>query len=366
MAIGRTQILSGMRRAALALVICLAGGSPVFAQDAGTNTPPELRDFRLDPPPPAPTPEPIVPTPVPNQQSTDTPPITATPPRRSIPPVQQRTRPPAQSTRVNEPSTEPAVGASPVAQEQATDLPISPVVPMPPDPLPERSTPTGFIAQQLGMAALLSLVFASVGLLLWRRRRQGRQGPETITAKPAPRPRAKPPAIEPVAPKPSAAPTLHHITMAFVPLSATVSVKSLMLNGELQITNHSSDPADHLSLRAGLVSASKQQKDAMDHFFAQPQTMSSSPIISVKSGAHISLNLELSIALDEMQTFMVDGRSLIVPIVVAHLSDVSGEVARVTCIVGREASPPQPKMGPLRLDQGPRGFDRLGQRGLVS
>lgn len=154
--------------------------------------------------------------------------------------------------------------------------------------------------------------------------------------------------------------------MAFVPLSATVSVKSLMLNGELQITNHSSDPADHLSLRAGLVSASKQQKDAMDHFFAQPQTMSSSPIISVKSGAHISLNLELSIALDEMQTFMVDGRSLIVPIVVAHLSDVSGEVARVTCIVGREASPPQPKMGPLRLDQGPRSFDRLGQRGLVS
>ena len=107
-------------------------------------------------------------------------------------------------------------------------------------------------------------------------------------------------------------------------------------------------------------------KNAIDHFFAQPQAMSSSPIISVKPGEQIGLNLELSIALDEMQTFVVDGRSLLVPILVASLSDASGELARVTCMVGREATPPQPKMGPLRLDQGPRSFDRLGQRALVS
>jgi hypothetical protein len=35
-------------------------------------------------------------------------------------------------------------------------------------------------------------------------------------------------------------------------------------------------------------------------------------------------------------------------------------------MVGREANPPQPKMGPFRLDLGPRRFASLGQRPLFA
>jgi hypothetical protein len=360
------KIANGMRLTAVALVMCVAGGVPAFAQDAGTDTPPELRDFRLDPPP-APTPEPVVPAPAPRQEPTDTPPATATPTARSTPPRVNQTYPqPVQNAPVDEPPAEPVVEASSVVPTPPTDTTESPVAPLPTDARPEPSGATGFSAVQLGVAALLSLVFVSIGLLIWRRRRRRPDAPEVTNARPNPAPRATPPAIERVGPKPPAAHASSQITMAFVPRNASVSVKSLMMKGELQITNKGSDSVDHLSLRAGLISASKQQQDAIDHFFAQPQAITSSPIVSVKPGDQIGLNLELSIALDEMQTFIVDGKSLLVPILVASLSDTRGEVARITCMVGREATPPQPKMGPLRLDQGPRSFDRLGQRALVS
>ncbi|MFN3452802.1 MAG: hypothetical protein ACK4ZE_11665 [Sphingorhabdus sp.] len=355
-----------MRLTAVAFSLCVAGALPVLAQDAGTDTPPELRDFRLDAPP-APTPEPVVPAPVPSQEPPDTPRATAAPPARSTPPpVNQPSRQPNQNAPSEEPSAEPVVEASQVVQTPPTDTTESPASPLPADATPEPSATTGFSTAQLGIATLLSLIILSVGLLIWRRRSERPRAPEKTGSRPTLTARATPPATEPAAPKPPTAPAPSKISMAFVPRNAMVSVKSLTLKGELQITNSGNSSAEHLSLRVGLVSASKQQKDAINHFFAQPQAVTSSPIVFVNSGDQIGLNLELSIALDEMQTFVVDGKSLLVPILVASLSDASGELARVTCMVGREATPPQPKMGPLRLDQGPRSFDRLGQRALVS
>jgi hypothetical protein len=38
------------------------------------------------------------------------------------------------------------------------------------------------------------------------------------------------------------------------------------------------------------------------------------------------------------------------------------DVAKLACLIGREANPPKPKMAPLRLDLGPRSFTPLGQR----
>lgn len=365
MALRETRISIGFRRFAVALALSVAGGAPAFAQDAGIETPPELRDFRLDPPPREATPEPVAPAPVPKQEATEAPRPTAPPPTRSAPPVNPPSPEPVQRAPIAEPPAEPVVKAAPVA-EQPADTTESPVAPLPADAPPEPSDATGFSAAQLSIAALLSLIILSVGLLLWRRHSQRPRTAEATRAMPRPTVRAIPQATEPVAPTLPAELAPSTITMAFVPRNATVSVKSLMMKGELQITNNGSTSAEHLSLRVGLVSASKQQKDAIDHFFAQPSAVTTSPIVSVNPGDQIGLNLELSIGLDEMQTFIVDGKSLLVPILVASLSDASGEVARVTCMVGREATPPQPKMGPLRLDQGPRSFDRLGQRALFS
>ncbi|MFN3453204.1 MAG: hypothetical protein ACK4ZE_13705, partial [Sphingorhabdus sp.] len=73
----------------------------------------------------------------------------------------------------------------------------------------------------------------------------------------------------------------------------------------------------------------------------------------------------------EMQAFSLQHKTLIAPILLAKIVRLAPdatvqEIARLVCMIGRESVPPQPKMGPLRLDQGPRSFDRLGQRALLS
>jgi hypothetical protein len=62
---------------------------------------------------------------------------------------------------------------------------------------------------------------------------------------------------------------------------------------------------------------------------------------------------------------------LMVPIILATLQyRVDGQPnplrAEMAHMIGREANPPKPKMGPLRLDLGPRSFAPLGTRPLYT
>lgn len=159
--------------------------------------------------------------------------------------------------------------------------------------------------------------------------------------------------------------------MAFVPENAVVSFSSLTIKGQLQIHNSSEAAANGLALSAVLISASNDQKTAIDLFFANSGSSASTPIVPMKPGENMSLPLQLGVALSQMQTFSLQNKTLLAPILVAKLVRLSPdgtvqEVARLVCMIGRESTPPQPKMGPLRLDQGPRSFDRLGQRALLS
>ena len=134
----------------------------------------------------------------------------------------------------------------------------------------------------------------------------------------------------------------------------------------MQIANESKVPAKNMELHAVLLSASERQQEAMASFFDDPTQIAPNALGEAKPGERLALSLELSVSLSEMQSFPLADLRLLVPILVANLSysgaDGRKEEARLACMIGREAKPPKPKMGPLRLDQGPRSFAPLGQR----
>lgn len=157
--------------------------------------------------------------------------------------------------------------------------------------------------------------------------------------------------------------------MTFVPENAVISLANLVVRGELQVVNQGPDIIPALTLRALLIAASTRQQQAIDGFFADAHQIPPSPVGALHPGERIGLMLELSVPLHEMEAFVLGDKRLLVPILLAHLScdDAAPEhEARLVTMIGREANPPTAKMGPLRLDLGPRNFGQLGQRPLLA
>lgn len=354
------------------------------AQDV-VSTPPELRDFRLDAPPPSPASESEKPAPSPAPQQ-DTPEI------QNPPTPQATTASPAAKAGVPAPTVQssergsqaPAVELLPQSNSQP------PVIAPPSDsevpaqtvfPAPKRADETALsgnispIDIAAGVALLLAMIVAT--WLIWRRRQRSSSAPaekhnrRTIPTKPVTALPPKRPALSPHLPKVSLSPRLA-MTMHFVPTRAVVSFSSLTIEGQLQISNFDIEAADHLVLHTILISASHVQQQAINSFFAHPEQFSPlTPIAPVGPGETVASALKLAIALSAMQTFSLQDKTLSAPILVARLARMSGdgppqETARMVSMIGREADPPQAKMGPLRLDQGPRSFSHLGQRALVA
>lgn len=357
-----------------ALLLAIGGASDSHAQDAVQNTPPELRDFRLDPPPRETTPEPEAPEAVtppatqPTVEPTPAPVIRQPSPTVAAP---QPTAPAPTGDVARDPQTAPeATPAFPGATRASDMVPTNPAtVPQTDAPAPPETGGVGVL--EIAALAGLLLVFAGGAFFVWNRRRLD----PAASARPS-RQKTKPsnppalPRAQPVTPMPKPSP-LRATSLAFVPENAVVSFSSLTIKGELHITNASDTAAENLALSAVLVSASNEQQRAIDHFFENSDKIAPTPLRSVKPGENLSLPLKLGVALNEMQTFSLQNKTLLAPILVAQLvrlspDGTSKEVARLVCIIGRESIPPQPKMGPLRLDQGPRSFDRLGQRALLS
>ena len=355
------------------LLAVFAGSGVAIAQDAIPETPPELRDFRLDPeraapqPQPAPTTQPVVVTP---------PPAVSTAPERTT----EQPRP-----RLERQNAEPT--AEPLPARTSTDAPqpkvVEPVIaidtpemiaaePVPPVQPQESQIPYWQIAAGLALAGMLLL-----GVLWLRRRRRPSEMRNQAHAKPAVEPapvqRASLPQPVAAAPEPAPSPTTKkpNVTLDFVPEKATISFATLTVKGQLRLTNTGDAPAKGMKLRAGMISAGEQQGNAINAFHAASSDIETQALGETKPGETIAMEMELSVPLTEMQSFTLGEQKLMVPIMVANVAyrgsgEATTDIARIACMIGREATPPVPKMGALRLDLGPRSFAPLGQRPLYS
>jgi hypothetical protein len=184
---------------------------------------------------------------------------------------------------------------------------------------------------------------------------------------PLPTPVFSPPIIKTAAPPPISTPLLAPILEAsFTPLRATISLANLTIKGGLKISNIGKIQAQAMSLRTQIISASEDQEQHIAGFHAD-RNSPGDQLGDAVAGENIDLEVDLSIPLHELKTYALKERKLFVPIVLINLeygSEANRQQLQLSCMIGREATPPTPKMGPLRLDLGPRSFAPLGQRPL--
>jgi len=370
------------RFAQFASLLCLLV-APLHAQEALPQTPPELRDFRIEaeraqPEPNSgpevrpsltqPAPEPAVP-----DKTADTTPDRLVPTSNVAPTRRQTdvTAPNRQapSTAAAAPESIQPINDSATATPEAEPEPAI-AAPQPPQDAP--ISPTTLVERNWHLVALVLLALLCILFVGWFVRRRKRDNFTVV--------HERLPSIEveetgaPLAPYDSAARTQPNeikpqIILEFRPERATLSFTALTVKGTLVIENLGKETATDMHMRATMISASRNQVATINAFFDGSIPVEDNILGDAKAGEKIALELEISIPSQELQSYSVAERQIVVPVIVAHLSySWSGgkDSSRLACLVGREAQPPQGKMGPLRLDLGPRSFSPLGQRPLYA
>lgn len=361
------------------MFVAVTSGTTVSAQETVPDTPPELRDFRLDEPRPQPQPETQL-QPTAEPTVTAPPPVVATRPETGQVEPARRAQPQAGARSRDVPTVEvaPAETATsePAASEDETlPAPQADVAPVVAEPSPAvTNTEPAFAYWQIAAGLAAIGVLAAIAWLFQRRRARPIEQTVVATAavEPEPVPDIAPaPVPAPVvkaAPKPKKQPD---IKIDFIPEKATITFATLTIKGQLQISNEGQADAHNMELRAGLISASHQQREAIDLFFGPSHDVTPNAMGGAKAGEKLGVALELSVPLSEMHSFPLGEQRLMVPIILATLQyHVDGQPnplrAEMAYMIGREANPPKPKMGPLRLDLGPRSFAPLGTRPLYT
>lgn len=371
-----------LRAAAFVLYGLAAAGTPALAQeDSNTIGPPQLKDFTL---PGQRTTPPITPPPA----TTTTPPPAATPPRSAPPatPPPERDRPAAAEPRPAEPA--PIRDSAPVAEAPSVAAPTpaptdtAPLDTSVPEPLPEPQPATPAPAPEipeaggggwLWPAAAGGLVVLLIGaFLLLRRRRaaaeleQARDAARgelagvlrTPEPAPAPAPEPEPEPEAPAAPRP-------WLELDIVPERAAATGAEATVHYALTITNQGDADARNIRIDPRLFNAGAEGD--MAAFLQGPiHEVSGSPQFVLAPGATLKLNGQMALPMAEVREIEMAGRRIFVPMVAINVAydwagGGTGRTSR-SWLVGREAETPQAKMGPFRLDLGPRIYRSVGRR----
>lgn len=361
-----------MARMALSVLLPCMAASVAIAQDAVPETPPELRDFRLDPERPAPQPQPqpevqpppVVPT-VEPEASAAQPRVERTAPSRARDTEQPTGASAPEVNRPSEPLPEFESEQQPEIAAPAESVVLPPAANAAPAPTPSSDSSWWQVAA--AVAAALALLG---GWLLFRRRRKGDtddEERELVTAvTPAPASIVAPSAparpITVVANRPQ-------ISLEFIPEKATLGFSSLTLKGQLQLVNNGDASASDMQLRLAMISANQRQKETIAAFTGGSIPVEPKPLGEARAGERLALDIEMAVQVSELDSYMIGEKKIFVPVMLANLAyawDGGTDNVTMAWMVGRETTPLQEKMGPLRLDLGPRSFSPLGQRPIYA
>jgi hypothetical protein len=364
-----------LRAAAFILFGLAAAGTGALAQEtSNTIGPPQLKDFTLPgqrTTPPAATPPP----------ATATPP--AAPPPRTVPaPTVERDRP-AATPRRPEPvarrvtsGTDAAPAAAAPGPAPTTPAPqtVAPppsagAPPLQPEPEAEAApVPAATPGPSLlwpAAGGLLVLLLGAFFLLRRRRavavREEARNAAreELGGALAAPRePAPEPEPAAPAAPRP-------WIELDIVPERAAATEAEAVVHYALTLTNQGDAPAHNIRIDPRLFNASAEG-EMMAFFQGSIHEKSGSPHVVIAPGGTLKLNGQVAMPKAELREIEIAGRRIFVPMVAINVAydwagGGKGRTSR-SWLVGREAETPSAKMGPFRLDLGPRIYRSVGRR----
>jgi hypothetical protein len=230
---------------------------------------------------------------------------------------------------------------------------------------------------------LLAAIALAAGalFLFWRNRsREAYAGGPEIHAfqapEPAPRPAPRPvPAPAPAARAPAPAPTPSipgtvstrlrpWVEIGFHPLRCVVDDNQVMIEFEAELFNSGSAPARAVLAEASLFNAGPAQDPEIGAFFANP-VGAGERIVEIAPLKRIGIRSQVVTPLAQVQRYEMAGKQVFVPVIAFNVlyrwSNGDGQTS-VGHLLGRDTQ--SDKLGPFRLDLGPRVFRGLAARQL--
>jgi len=268
----------------------------------------------------------------------------------------------------------------------------SPVVPSPAAAAPgfaaDAPDPTT-LAQEHSFSFipwLLALIALGAGgaFLFWRSRpREALAGGPQMDAFVAPEPRPVPraalapagkraPAPAPAPPK-AASPAIPGVVstrlrpwveIAFHPLRCIIDNEKAAIEFEIELFNSGSAPARGLLVEANLFNAGPAQDQQIGTFFDKP-VGEGERIAALPPLKRMAIKTQVAIGRDQVQAYELAGRQVFVPLIAfnALYSWSAGEgQTSVSYLLGLDTK--SEKLGPFRLDLGPRLFRSVAARRL--
>jgi hypothetical protein len=158
------------------------------------------------------------------------------------------------------------------------------------------------------------------------------------------------------------------LNLEFIPDRAAATQTEAVVQYELLIKNVGNMIAGNIRVAARMFNAGADQDEQINAFFSQPigtgRAVSKVLAIPPRKGAR--LRSAVSMSNEEVREISVQGRRLFIPLVAINILYEwgNGRVGQTAAsyLVGREPDAPEGKMGPFRLDLGPRVYRSVGQR----
>jgi hypothetical protein len=165
-----------------------------------------------------------------------------------------------------------------------------------------------------------------------------------------------------------AAPVVPRLLLDFTTLGIDVTLVNAVARYHLGITNMSDIPVSRLALHGAIVQARKGMPPTIDPMRGDSLLPHLQKIADIEPGSTQRCEGQIRLPLNQIEPIAMQGRLLFVPLV--HLwigydgPDGTRYAVTQSFVLGEESTPPGPRVGPLRLDLGPRRFTSIGQRPL--
>jgi hypothetical protein len=154
------------------------------------------------------------------------------------------------------------------------------------------------------------------------------------------------------------------IEVSFQPLRCIVGEQSVTFEFEVELLNSGNAPARDVLIDGGVFNAGPTQDEELGSYFANSGGQGESiPVIPQLQ--RVNLRPQLTVPLDKFRMLEAADRRFFVPLIALNTIYAWGGGAGQTSaawLVGRETK--SDKLGPFRVDLGPRIFRGLGARVL--
>jgi hypothetical protein len=158
------------------------------------------------------------------------------------------------------------------------------------------------------------------------------------------------------------------LQLEFRPDRAAATPTEAAVQYELIVNNVGNAIAKNIRIEARMFNAGSDQDREIKAFFASPTANDgrNSRVLAIPPRKGARVRNVVAMSKQDMREITVEGRRLFIPMVAFNViyewGDGKSGQTSMSYLVGREPGTPSQKMGPFRLDQGPRVYRSVGQR----